>query len=69
MPCTLSAGFLRDCNDAVGGLEEIYLINRTGMTAFTQSNSLVSAITAGTWYKYELKKEVGNIVATTNVDP
>jgi len=71
MPCLLTSGFTRDCNDGVGGLEELYLINRELMTAYTldgSNSSLIATITAGTWFKYEIKKEVGSIVATTNVD-
>jgi hypothetical protein len=71
MPCNLAAGFERDCSDSVGGIEEIYLLSRDSMTSYTESNHEVTAITDGgaTWYKYELKKEVGSIVATTTIDP
>lgn len=71
MSCPLSTGFARDCSDSVGGVEEFYLLSRDTMTAFTEANSEVTAITDGgaTWRKYELKKEVGSVVATTTVDP
>lgn len=72
MPCVLTQGFTRDCNDGVGGIEEVYLINRDLMTDYTldgTNTSLIATITAGTWYRYELKREVGNIASTTTVDP
>ena len=71
MSCPLSTGFARDCSDSVGGVDEFYLLSRDTMTAFTEANSEVTAITDGgaTWRKYELKKEVGSVVATTTVDP
>ena len=71
MPCNLSAGMERDCSDSTGGILEIYLLSRDSMTSYTESSHEVTAITDGgaTWYKYELKKEVGSIVATTTIDP
>jgi len=71
MACNLTTGFARDCSDSVGGIEELYLLSRDTMTAHTVLNHEVTAITDGlaTWYKYELKKEVGSIVATTTIDP
>lgn len=71
MPCTLSSGFARDCSDSTGGIEELYILERSSVTAYTEASSLVTAITDGgaTWRKYELKKEVGSIVATTTIDP
>ena len=71
MPCLLSNGFARDCSDSVGGLEELYILERASVTAYTEASSEISAITDGgaSWKKYELKKEVGSIVATTTIDP
>jgi len=71
MACNLSAGFTRDCSDSVGGIEELYLLPRDSVSTFTESGHEITAITDGgaTWYKYELKKEVGSIVATTTIDP
>ena len=71
MSCNLSNGFARDCSDSVGGLEELYILERATVTTYTEASSEVTAITDGgaTWRKYELKKEVGSIVATTTIDP
>tara|TARA_R100001129_G_scaffold180239_2_gene158087 strand:+ start:6949 stop:7464 length:516 start_codon:yes stop_codon:yes gene_type:complete len=71
MPCTLSSGFARDCSDSTGGLEELYILERASVTAYTEASSEVTAITDGgsTWRKYELKKEVGSVTATTTIDP
>jgi len=71
MPCLISGGIARDCSDSVGGLEELYILERATVTAYTEASSEISAITDGgaTWKKFELKKEVGSIVATTTIDP
>ena len=71
MACNLSSGFARDCSDSTGGIEELYLLKRSDITAYTEANSEITAITDGgnTWYKYELKKEVGSVVATMTIDP
>ena len=71
MSCPLSSGFARDCSDSVGGVEELYIIERASITAYTEASSEVTAITDGgnTWRKYELKKEVGSVTATTTIDP
>ncbi len=71
MSCLISSGISRDCSDSVGGLEELYLLERATVTAYTEANSEVTAITDGgsTWKKFQLKKEVGSIVATTTIDP
>ena len=59
MSCNLSSGFARDCSDSTGGLEELYILERASVTAYTEASSEVTAITDGgsTWRKYELKKE------------
>ena len=61
MSCLISSGIARDCSDSVGGLEELYLLERSSVTAYTEANSEVTAITDGgsTWKKFQLKKEVG----------
>tara|TARA_R100001443_G_scaffold65210_1_gene74502 strand:- start:415 stop:930 length:516 start_codon:yes stop_codon:yes gene_type:complete len=71
MSCNLSSGFARDCSDSTGGLEELYILERASVTAYTEASSEVTAITDGgsTWRKYELKKEVGSVTATTTIDP
>ncbi len=71
MPCTLSSGFARDCSDSVGGIEELYILERASVTAYTESSHEITAITDGgsTWRKYELKKEVGSVTATTTIEP
>ena len=71
MACNLSNGFARDCSDSTGGIEELYLLARATVTSFTEANHEITAITDGgaTWRKYELKKEVGSVAATTTIDP
>lgn len=71
MACNLALGFLRDCSDSIGGIEEI-LISERGNFTFVEANHEVSAITqtvATNFYKYELKKEVGNFASTMTIDP
>jgi len=71
MACGLDTGFARDCSDSVGGIEEFYLLERSGVTAYVEASNEVTGITDGgaTWHKYELKKEVGSITAPVTISP
>ena len=71
MACNLSTGFSRDCSDSTGGIEELYILESSSVTAYTTVNHEVTAITDGgaTWRKYELKKEIGSVTAPTTISP
>lgn len=72
MACPLALGMTRDCSDSTGGVQEILISERDNITAFTQANMEVSAITqfaTTKFYRYELKKEVGSLTSTITIDP
>lgn len=71
MACVTTQGFCRDCSDSTGGIEQLYILERSNISAYVESGSEVSAITDGgaTWRIYELKKEVGSITSTMTISP
>ena len=71
MACTLDTGFARDCSDSMGGIEELYLLERSTVTEYVEASHEVNSITDGgaTWHKYELKKEVGSITSPVTISP
>jgi len=59
MPCLLTTGFALDCKNAVGGIQNIWLITTGNKGTFTKSTSgTVTAWTptANSLFKYELRK-------------
>ena len=72
MSCPISLGMTRDCSDSIGGIAEILISERDNITAFTETNHEITAITqaaATDFYRYELKKEAGSITSTATIDP
>jgi hypothetical protein len=55
----------------VGGIEQLYILERSNISAYVESGSEVTGITDGgaTWRIYELKKEVGSVTSTMTIDP
>jgi hypothetical protein len=70
MPCVLTTGFAEQCEDGLGGIQAgEFLIGRLDeVTASTVVDGDVTAITAGTFYRYWMKKETANAVITTTVE-
>lgn len=68
MACNLTQGFTLDCKDSTGGVKSIWLIDWAS-TGFTVSGGEVTATTvaSGDVYQYELPKQTGSMVITTNV--
>jgi hypothetical protein len=64
MGCSaLTGGFTLDCNDGVGGIEEIYIANG-GKVTYTHTNGLVTGITVdgdvlapADFFKFEVPKQ------------
>ena len=72
MACLPALGFNRDCSDSVGGIEELYLTARANLSSFVESSHEVTGVTMGpspSWYRYQLKKEVGSVTAPTTISP
>lgn len=70
MPCVLTTGFLEECEDGLGGIQAgEFLVGRLDeVTASIVVAGDVTAITAGTFYRYWMKKETANAVITTTVE-
>lgn len=68
MACNLTQGFTLDCKDSTGGVKSIWLIDWAS-TGFDVSGGEVTASTvaSGSVFQYELPKQTGSMVITTNV--
>jgi hypothetical protein len=70
MSCILTTGFSHDCKDAVGGVQNIWLVEYEALSAFTMSSGEVSAMTltgGKAFFKYELPKDTASF--TTTITP
>lgn len=67
MACSLTQGFNLDCRDSIGGLKEVYIIEKGNVSATTEASGIVSAITKSTgtrFWKYALIRETSNFDQT-----
>jgi len=67
MACALTTGFTLDCREGIGGLKEVYIIEKANVTTVTESSGMVTAITKATgkrFWKYQLVRETANAVET-----
>ena len=72
MSCgALTTGFDYECNDGVGGVKpgSILITQWDGITASTVANGELTAITAGTWYRYQVRKKIGRETTNSTNDP
>jgi hypothetical protein len=74
MACAIVSGYALDCKDAVGGIKNIYITERTNLTAITENASgYVTAITktgGKRFYLYALEPRGANSTSQTiNADP
>jgi len=66
MSCNLTTGFLLTCNDAVGGIKNIYLINHENVTGITVAGGEMTAAT-GTVFQYQPNKNTGSVTFNPTV--
>lgn len=69
MSCLLTQWFDLDCNDSIGGIEEIYVLENVSIDAITEVSGVVTAITtvgSKKFNRYRLKDEVGSMQAPVN---
>jgi hypothetical protein len=66
MSCNLTTGFLLTCNDAVGGIKNIYLGNHDQVTGVTVASGEMTAAT-GTVYQYQPNKNTGSVTFNPTV--
>ena len=45
MPCALTQGYSLDCRDSLGGITEVYFIEKGNVSSITVASGSVSAIT------------------------
>lgn len=73
-PCPLTQGFTYECDDSIGGIKQgsILISAWQNVTANTVTAGEITALTqeaATSFYRYEVKKNIGNAVTTENHDP
>ena len=72
MACgSLTYGFDYECNDGIGGIKpgSIIITQWDGVTAHTVVSGEVTAITAGTWYRYQVRKFIAGDTTNGVNDP
>lgn len=63
MACALTQGFTLDCRDGIGGLKEVYIIEKGNVSSVTESSGTITAITKLTgkrFWKYQLVRETSS---------
>ena len=71
MPCALTQGYSLDCRDSLGGITEVYFIEKGNISAITVASGSVSALTkvAGKrFFKYELVPGTASLIENINAN-
>ena len=71
MACALTSGYTLDCRDSVGGVVEIYFIEKGNVASITEASGVVSAITKETgkvFRKYEQEQDTAFFVENLNAN-
>jgi hypothetical protein len=73
MPCNLTQGFtLSGCKDGIGGLLEVYFIEKGNVSTYVKASGTVTALTKLTgkrFYKYELQRNTAEFKETIEGNP
>ena len=65
MACDITSGFTLGCRDNSGGIKNVYILSGSIAGITEASEGLISAISgSGTFYKFELTKNTGDITET-----
>lgn len=65
MACDITSGFTLGCRDNSGGIKNIYILSGSIITITEASEGLISDISgSGTFFKYELTKNTGDLSET-----
>ncbi|NBW20794.1 MAG: hypothetical protein EBR82_73810 [Caulobacteraceae bacterium] len=71
MSCALTQGFILGCNDAVGGIKNIYFINYTEIASTTFTNGELTGVTTvnnpSNVYLYQPNKNTGSVTFNPTV--
>lgn len=71
MACALTQGYALDCRDSLGGIVEVYFIEKANLSAITVASGSVSAITkvvGKKFYKYELVPGTSSLTENINAN-
>lgn len=72
MSCTVTlSNISTNCDSQMGGIDVVYAINRSDVTALTVTTGVITAITLDTgkhFNTYEFRKQSGSLTCTYNVD-
>ena len=71
MPCALTQGYSLDCRDSLGGITEVYFIEKANVTITAPTSGSISAITkvAGKrFFKYELVPGTASLTENINAN-
>ena len=59
MPCAISAGYTIDCRESVGGVQTIWVLDKSQITSIVDSNGTLTTLTltsGTTFYKIEVPR-------------
>jgi hypothetical protein len=71
MSCQNIQGIIKGCDNSLGGINAVWLIDQDSVTSYTANTSAhtVTAITATDSFEgFEFKRNVGNFVGTPTID-
>lgn len=69
--CLLTAGYTLGCLDNSGGIKKLYLANWDSDVEYTESSSVITAITSGnTYYSFDVVRETAGVneTITTSIE-
>jgi hypothetical protein len=71
MPCALTQGYALDCRDSLGGITEVYFIEKGNVSSTTEASGVITAITKGSgkvFRKYELVPGTSSLTENINAN-
>lgn len=69
MACALTQGYTLDCRDSLGGITEVYFIEKGNVTSTTQASGVITAVVKGAskvFRKYELVPGTSSLTENIN---
>lgn len=65
----ISGGITKSCDNNAGGVEKIYIADACLISGYTETNSEITAITAGQdFYEFEFNRNTSSYSETVNID-
>jgi hypothetical protein len=71
MACALTQGYTLDCKDSLGGITEVYFIEKGNVSSTTEASGVITAITKGSgkvFRKYELVPGTSSLTENINAN-